>query len=337
MAHADHLDREKNPAVFWTFVFMTTLLLGTLAVFIPHTILWFQRTLAARLKHPRGHVGHAGKKRMIQRFNPVHRITHGLIVVSFMGLVATGFPLKYSHSEWAANATAFFGGIKVMGVLHRGFAIITFMYVAVHAGFLIYFFWKKCPSPRWRYIIGPNSMMFSLQDLKDFIAMTRWFFWLGPRPKLDRWAYFEKFDYFGEIWGVIVIGGSGLLLWMPEYFTRWMPGWVLNCAMVVHSIEALLAASVIFLVHFFNTHLRPEKFPIDMVMFTGHMTEEEMIEERGREYERLKKEGKLEELVVEPLQLHWRIVGVVLGLLAFSTGIFLIALAIKTELGQFFG
>src|SRR5690606_10966799 len=164
----------------------------------------------------------------------------------------------------------------------------------------------------------------------------RWFLWLGPRPKLDRWAYFEKFDYWGEIWGGFVIGGSGLLLGFPTLFTRWLPGWVLNCAMVMHSIEALLAACVIFLIHFFNTHLRPEKFPIDMSMHTGYMSEEEMIEERGREYERLVAEGKLDARVVQPMALGWRIVGVVLGMSAFLLGISLIILAAKTELGQFF-
>ncbi|MCB2153753.1 hypothetical protein KQI84_02610 [bacterium] len=337
IAHVDFTDREKNPIVFWTFVVMTTLLLGTLSVFIPHTFLWFQRTLVGRLKNPRGPHGQSNGERMIERFSWIHRFTHALIIISFMGLVATGFPLKYSYTEWAHQFANLFGGIPVMGMIHRVLAVITFMYAGTHAAFLVYFFWKKCPRPIWRYIIGPDSMLFSLRDLKDFIAMVRWFFWLGPRPKFDRWTYFEKFDYFGEIWGVFVIGGTGLMLWFPMLFTRWLPGWVLNCAMVVHSIEALLAASVIFLVHFFNTHLRPEKFPVDMVMFTGQMSEEEMKEERGQEYDRLVKEGILESRIVEPMALKWRILGAILGIIAFVSGIVLIYLAIRTEFTQFFG
>jgi cytochrome b subunit of formate dehydrogenase len=328
---------KANPEVFWTFVIMTGLLLSVLALFIPHTILWFQRSLIGRLKNPLGHGRKAGEERMIRRFKPVHRFTHGLIVVSFMGLVATGFPLKYSYTEWAHRLSSLFGGIHVMGLLHRGLAIVTFTYAAVHVAFLVYFFFVKCPKPRLRYIFGPDSMIFSWRDFKDFIAMLRWFFWLGPRPKFDRWTYFEKFDYWGEIWGVFVIGGSGLLLWFPTLFTRWLPGWVLNCAMVIHSIEALLAASVIFLVHFFNTHLRPEKFPIDTVMWTGQMSESEMQEERGTEYQRLVETGALEDRIVEPMSLTWRIVGVILGISAFLFGLFLIALAIRTELSQILG
>jgi hypothetical protein len=106
--------------------------------------------------------------------------------------------------------------------------------------------------------------------------------------------------------------------------------------MVIHSIEALLAASGIFLVHFFNTHLRPEKFPIDLVMLTGQMTEDEMKEERPAEYERLVGSGKLAERLVDPIALKWRVLGAILGIAAFICGIVLIVLAIKTELGQFF-
>jgi len=335
--HVDLRDRAANPEVFWTWLVMTTLLLGTLAVFIPHGLLWFQRTLVERLRHPRGFHGVMHEERWVMRFNPVHRITHALIIISFMGLVLTGFPLKYSHTEWALGITRLFGGIPMMGLLHRAFALITFAYVGVHVAFLVIFFWKHCPRPRRRYLFGPDSMVFSLRDLKDFIAMVRWFLWLGPRPKFDRWAYFEKFDYWGEIWGVIVIGGTGLMLWLPEFFTRWLPGWVLNCAMVVHSIEALLAASVIFLVHFFNTHVRPEKFPIDMVMLTGRMTESEMKEERGDEYARLVQSGELERRLVPPVALKWRLLGAVAGLMAFALGVTLIVLAITTEFDQIFG
>ena len=85
----------------------------------------------------------------------------------------------------------------------------------------------------------------------------------------------EKFDYFAVFWGIFVIGSTGLMLWFPEFFTLIFPGWLINVATIIHSDEALLAAGFIFTVHFFNTHLRPEKFPMDIVIFTGRMTLEE--------------------------------------------------------------
>lgn len=329
IAHVDYSSKDSHPAVFYTFWGMTILLCSVLAVFIPHSLLWFQRTLAERVKAPR-HESSPG--RMVRRFDRVHRLTHALIIISFLGLVATGFPLKYSYAQWAHDMSAAFGGIRAMGILHRIFAIITFAYAGLHGAWLVYFFWKKCPSPRWKYIVGPDSMLFSWKDFKDFVAMVKWFFRLGPRPRFDRWTYFEKFDYWGEIWGVFVIGGSGLMLWMPTLFTRWLPGWVLNCAMVVHSIEALLAASVIFLVHFFNTHLRPEKFPIDLAMWSGQMSEAEMKEERPAEYERLVASSELDARIVPPMTIKRRIAGIVLGMAAFLFGMVLIILAIRTEI-----
>ena len=107
------------------------------------------------------------------------------------------------------------------------------------------------------------------QDLAEFIQSLKWFLRRGPRPAYGRWTYWEKFDYFAVFWGVAIIGATGLLLWFPVVFTRVLPGWVLNVATIIHSDEALLAVGFIFTVHFFNTHFRPEKFPMDTVIFTG--------------------------------------------------------------------
>ena len=79
-----------------------------------------------------------------------------------------------------------------------------------------------------------------------------------------------------------------------------MPGWLINVATIIHSDEALLAVGFIFTVHFFNTHLRPEKFPMDLVIFTGRVPLEEFKEERPREYEALKNSGELEKLMADP-------------------------------------
>jgi hypothetical protein len=93
---------------------------------------------------------------------------------------------------------------------------------------------------------------------------------------------------------MFAIGLSGLMLWFPEFFTIFLPGWILNIATIVHSDEALLASGFIFTVHFFNTHFRPSKFPIDTVIFTGRIPKYELVEERLEQYHRLLAEKKLE-------------------------------------------
>jgi hypothetical protein len=89
----------------------------------------------------------------------------------------------------------------------------------------------------------------------------KWFLGRGPRPQYGRWTYWEKFDYFAVFWGVAVIGGTGMMLWFPSIFTRVLPGWMVNVATTIHSDEALLAVSFIFVVHFFQHPLPAGKVP----------------------------------------------------------------------------
>jgi cytochrome b subunit of formate dehydrogenase len=143
-------------------------------------------------------------------------------------------------------------------------------------------------------------MLPTRKDLRDVRDSFKWFLGKGPRPQYGRWTYWEKFDYFAVFWGMLVIGSTGLFLWFPEFFTRFLPGSLINVATIIHSDEALLATGFIFTVHFFNTHLRPEKFPMDLVIFTGSMPVEEFREDKPAEYDRLVKEGELEKNLVEP-------------------------------------
>ena len=101
---------------------------------------------------------------------------------------------------------------------------------------------------------------------------------------------------------VLVIGSTGLTLWFPILFTRLLPGWFINVATIIHSDEALLATGFIFTIHFFNTHLRPEKFPMDITVFTGHMPLAELKRDKPREYEELLASGRLEEHLAEAHQ-----------------------------------
>jgi hypothetical protein len=91
-----------------------------------------------------------------------------------------------------------------------------------------------------------------------------------------------------------------LTLWFPVFFTRLVPGPFINIATIIHSDEALLATGFIFTVHFFNTHLRPEKFPMDTTIFTGHMPLAELKRDKPREYATLVASGELEQHLEEP-------------------------------------
>src|SRR5207247_7178301 len=113
-------------------------------------------------------------------------------------------------------------------------------------------------------------------------------------------AYWEKFDYWAVLWGTLLMGAAGLRLWFPQAASHVVPGWMFNVALFVHGAEATLAIGFIFVIHFFNGHLRPGKFPMDLVIFTGSVSRAELRHERARQYERLAAAGGFEHLAVPP-------------------------------------
>ena len=292
--HADPHKKTVAP-IYYVYHAMKWLLIAVFGFFGIHTLLWLQRSIVAlvRRETPR----HEDGGPWIQRFRKSDRLTHIAVVTSFLILAATGLPLLYSHSPWAHTLATALGGVGLSRVLHRIFAVVTFGYALYHLGHILRgAFIKRDVSMFW----GPQSMMPRVRDLIDLWNMLRWFFYLGPPPRFDRWTYWEKFDYFAVFWGVPVIGLSGLMLWWPQVVTQILPGWVLNVAMIVHGEEALLAIGFIFTFHFFHNHMRPENFPLDPVMFTGAMPLERFRAERADEYNRLARQGRLDALVVPP-------------------------------------
>lgn len=237
--------------------------------------------------------------RFIQRFTRLNRILHILMIVSFLTLALTGMTLKFSYTGWAVILSKFFGGFESAGYLHRFAATIMIGVFVTHL--IDVFKLKRKEFGSWKKLLkSDNSMLFNKKDLKDFLNSLKWFMGKGERPEYGRWTYWEKFDYFAVFWGMFVIGSTGMTLWFPEFFTHFVPGWFINVATIIHSDEALLATGFIFTVHFFNTHLRPEKFPMDIVIFSGSMSLEEFKLDRPDEYKKLVESGKLEKYIVQP-------------------------------------
>lgn len=317
--HPEPNDPEKSALVYYVSHFMEWLLLIVFGFFGIHTVLWLQRSLIAYFSEK--HEGSPDDNRYVVRFARVHRFTHVLIVVSFIILAATGLPLMFYYTEWARALEAAQGGLTITRYLHRICAVITLIYALIH---IFYVIRKALIERKYSILYGPDSMVPRYQDFVDLFNMLRWFFYLGPRPKLDRWTYWEKFDYFAVFWGVPVIGLSGLMLWFPTFFTSFLPGVVLNLAMIIHGEEALLATAFIFAFHFFHNHLRPENFPMDISIFTGKITLSRFKEERSAEYERLVSEGKLDTILSDPPSRTARTVSKIFGFAAYISGLIMV-------------
>lgn len=341
-AHADFRDKQHYPLLFWAFWIMTGLIVGTFAVWALHTLLWMTRTAIVYLRNPaafrreKRHVRDEGQGKLYTRFRPVDRFCHFLIIVSFLILVCTGMPLKFHETHWAKVVFDVLGGPHVAARLHRFGAILSFTYLGIHLTSMIGPVkrrWATFRDETGKFrirkmlglVFGPDSPLPNLDDLRDVQNHTRWFFGRGPKPKFDRFTYWEKFDYFAELWGSAFIGLSGLVMWFPVQVSRWLPGWFVNLAQIIHSQEALLAAGFILTFHFFNSHFRLEKFPLDTVMFSGRITEAELKHERARQYERLIAEGRLHELEVRDDWHSWKYVFNAFGMTALVVGMLLAA------------
>jgi cytochrome b subunit of formate dehydrogenase len=319
--HANPSDPTRNIYVYWIWLGMTSLLAGVFGFFGLHGLLWLQRALVGKLRGE-FHFGHTSDGPYVKRFSSMQMAVHVTIVVSFLLLAATGLPLKFPEAPWAPTLITLLGGAEVAGWLHRLGGIVTFGYFAWHLGMIVWgWIFKGERGQLW----GPRSMVPQPKDIMDFFGMMKYFLYLGPRPKFDRFTYWEKFDYLAVFWGVAIIGVSGLVLWFPAVFTTFLPGWALNAAYVIHSDEALLATGFIFLFHFFHTHLRPEAFPLDPVIFVGCMPLERFKEERPMEYERLVAEGKLESYLVPPPTREALVRAHVFGFTAVTIGVLLAA------------
>ena len=243
----------------------------------------------------------ADQEKEVLRFTRLNRGLHFFMILSFLNLALSGMTLKFSYTGWARFLSSLYGGFESAGYLHRFSALVMVTVFTIHIVDLIKNKRKEAGGFK-DLIIGPDSMLFNKKDLNDFIGSMKWFLGKGERPEYGRWTYWEKFDYFAVFWGMIVIGSTGFILWFPEFFTQFIPGFMINVATIIHSDEALLATGFIFTIHFFNTHLRPEKFPMDVCIFTGRIPLDEFMLDRPHEYKEIVKKGELNKYLVESYQ-----------------------------------
>ena len=209
--------------------------------------------------------------------------------------------------------------------MHRTAAVVFATVFIVQLIFFVVLIGRNWRTFDW---FGPKSLVPWVQDLKDIVAMFNWFFGKGPRPVFDRWTYWEKFDYWAPFWGVTIIGVSGVMLWFPTVTASFLPGWVFNVATIFHGEEALLAILFLFTVHFFNNHFRPDKFPLDIVMFTGAVPVEDFRHEHTLEYDRLVETGELQKYLVDPPSPSMTLGSKILGFTLIAFGLILLTLVL---------
>lgn len=225
----------------------------------------------------------------VRRFSWWARATHAVLALSVFGLVLTGMPLRYPDAFWAQPLFLFWQTERGAVAVHKVCAVLFFGAGAMHLMALAYGFVTR--RIKITKIFGPDSILPNPQDVRNISQHIRYLKGEAERPDFGRFAFWEKFDYLAEIWGLLVIGLSGLIMWFPSQAADYLPGWILNAALIFHGYEAMLAMAFLFTVHFFNTHLRPEIFPVDPVIFTGDIPLHEVQERYPGWYRRLEETG----------------------------------------------
>ena len=342
--HANTHNFEKYPQMWIASKFMETLLLGVFAFFWVHSAMWYYREYKDGCRvfyNPKGNTrSHIkidellkgpAKGKQIRRFSKLVRSAHLIFALVTMTLIVTGMLVFYADTDWAHAVAEALGGAKNAGIIHRIFASA---FLGIFIIQLVYVLNKLLRSKTFKWF-GPDSLIPNWQDLKDIIAMFKWFIGKGERPVFDRWTYWEKFDFWAVFWGVGIIGSSGMMLAFPHLTAAVWPGWMFNVLTLVHGEEAFLAAVFLFTVHFFNNHFRPDKFPPpDVVMFTGSMSVDAFKREHTEHYNRLVESGELEKYLVDAPSAKMTRASKILGLALIAIGLTILVLVIIGFVGS---
>lgn len=227
----------------------------------------------------------AGRQRVFERFNLHHRIQHFFMAFPFTMLIVTGWPMRFPELTVSKFGCSLVGGVEVVGILHRIFGIMLIAVSVYHVVYLVVMFLRGHRSV---------AMLPSIVDAKEAWGDIQFFLGLrDKRPRFSRYNWIEKFEYYAVIWGTVVMILTGIIIWIPQLATQYLPSWAVPASVIIHGYEALLAGLAIFLWHFYWVHLHPGVYPMSMVWLTGKLTEDEMEHHHPRELEMLDtKDGK---------------------------------------------
>ena len=213
----------------------------------------------------------------IMRFDKIRRVEHWLLFISFTTLAITGLVQKYPNNVVSLGIMTLLGGVQIVRIIHRISAVMFILEAIFHfayMGYQLYVQRKKA------------TMVPGVKDVVDAVQATGHNLGLRKEgPKMGRYNFAEKAEYLAVIWGLVMMGLTGLMLWNPIFTTKILPGQFIPAAKVAHGLEAVLAVLAILLWHFYHVHIKRWNWS----MVKGTLTREEMEEEHGLELEEIEK------------------------------------------------
>jgi formate dehydrogenase gamma subunit len=235
------------------------MIFGVIGAMLVHNGLLF-------FKKVRAHLRSSG--RPVLRMSRAQRWQHAVLASSFITLAVTGFALKFPNS-WIGIMMGSSEPFRRWS--HRIAGIVLLAAGLFHIIYLL-------SSKDGRQLI--KDLFPIKQDVSDVIAAMRYLTGLSAeKPRIGRFGYAEKMEYWAVVWGTIIMGVTGLMIWFKMDVTHWLPRWLVDVALTIHYYEAVLACLAIIVWHFYHVMFDPDVYPLNMACWDGKVSEHWQEEE----------------------------------------------------------
>ncbi len=251
------------------YIWLIIIVIGGMAI---HNFLIFIHDLSERRKEDK-------TKIKIPRFTKNELIQHTVLLLSFIILAITGFQLKFPESFWSGWLTDLGLTEPVRQWTHRISAVVMIGLSVWHVVYLVV-------TARGRDVL--KGMFPKWIDIKQAIQNVKYYLHITKKhPEFDNYNYMEKAEYWALIWGTVVMGITGFILWFPTIVGNWAPVWVIKVSEIVHYYEAILATLAIIVWHWFFVMFRPREYPLNFTSVDGKMTIIHFKDEHRSKYKKV--------------------------------------------------
>jgi formate dehydrogenase gamma subunit len=241
---------------WWVRKIYLGLIFSVIGLMAAHNALLFGRKAARRAQAHRSEPS-------VLRMDVSQRAQHWVLAVSFIVLALTGFALKFPDS-WIARLLGSDEGIRHWA--HRIAGVVLLLAGAYH----LYYILRK---PQGRGLV--KDMLPGLKDARDAVANAKYLTGLAKqKPPFGRFGYAEKMEYWAVLWGTIIMGATGLMIWFKLGTTHWLPRWSIDVATTIHYYEAILACLAIVIWHFYHVIFDPDVYPLNRACVNGRVSRE---------------------------------------------------------------
>lgn len=252
--------------VRWIYLPLIVFVIG--GMLLHNALIWRKKVAAKR-----------HQKRTVVRLSVNQRAQHWLLLTSFTALVLSGFALQYPDSWLAWLLWSEF----LRRIIHRVAAIVMLVVGAYHVIYLAVSQegrqWVKDMLPRWK-------------DVKDVLGNFGYYLGLRKaKPKFARFGYAEKAEYWAVVWGTVIMGLTGLMIWFKIDVFGFLPRWWIDIALAIHFYEAVLATLAIIVWHFYQVIFDPDVYPVNFAFIDGRVSEDSYKEEHELAYEQMKEQA----------------------------------------------